>query len=76
MKNMKLSDIEMWIQMVDDEKQKGIKGTLHKIGNRLSNPSMIFKSTNEWLEILEFEKKQEIERLEFFDNIKKKRGSK
>ena len=59
----RLQDIDAWIRLVEAEKQKGI---IYRVGNRLACPFMAFKSTNEWLDILNFERKQEIERIEFF----------
>lgn len=58
----KLQDIEAWIKIVQAEKNKG---KLYFWTNRLSVPFMWNKSTDQWLEILEFDKKQEIERMAF-----------
>lgn len=65
----KLQDIEVWIKMV----KKGKKNKLTHFLNRWSVPYIAFKryTDDEWLKILEFERKQEIERIKFEKSLKK-----
>ena len=64
----KLQDIETMIELVKKEKTNKLNYFL----NRWSMPSKIFTSTKDWLKILSFLKKQEIEKLKFFEGLKKK----
>lgn len=62
----RLQDIEANLAIA---KKKGIQANLLKI----QLPFMWVYSVEEWIRILEFERKQEIERLEFFDKLKRTR---
>ena len=59
-----LEDIELWIKMVEKEK---VMGWFYKLGNRLVCPFCMFRTTDQWLKILYFEKKQEEEKVKFYN---------
>lgn len=69
--SMKLQDIDYWIEMV----RKGKTSKVYHFLNRVSVPHVIMErcSDDEWLKILEFERRQEIERIKFFDRLKAER---
>ena len=68
----KLQDIEIWIKIVKAGNRSNIRRTL----NRLAFPAAFWWTDKEWLGALEFEERQEIERITFFDKLKAKRRKK
>ena len=66
----KLQDLEVWIKIVKEGKTKKITHFL----NRITSPYYFGKTDEEWLKVLKFLRKQEINSLKFFEKIKEERG--
>ena len=66
METGRLQDIEANIEMLKSEGKMGL------FFHRLNCPAMIFTKRIDWIKILEFKKKQEIEKIKFFENLEKK----
>lgn len=65
----KLQDIEAWIEMV----KEGQTSKLTHFLNRITFPYYFGKTDKEWLEVLKFVRKQEIDKLKFFEKIKERK---
>jgi hypothetical protein len=63
--NSKIQDIEATINILQT------KGKVSEILCKLSSPSMFFFDKETCIEILEFEKNQELEKIKFMNKIKK-----
>lgn len=63
-----LQDVEAWIELV----KKGQTNKITDFFNRLAIPYYLLtgKTNEEWLEVLQFVKKQLEEEIIFFDNLK------
>jgi len=61
-----IAAIEGWIKNVESERNS----LFTKITNRIAVPTMLFKSTDYWLKILNFTRKQEIEKEKFFEKLR------
>jgi len=66
-----LQDIEAWIKMVKD----GKKSRVTRFLNRFALPYVVYKgwSDNEWLKVLYFERRQETEKIKFYEKFEKTR---
>ena len=65
----RLQDIEAWIKIV----KEGKKSRLTHFMNRFAVPYIAFRgyTDDEWLKILEFERKQELEKIKFENSMRK-----
>ena len=66
-----LQDVKVWIKLVKEGKTSRIKNFL----NRIAVPYYLVhwkKTSKEWLEVLNFKKKQLLEEIQFFKELKNK----